>query len=412
MRTLFVLFACVAMTCSAFAQRECRSYDYQQKLLQDPAVATSHAAVENFILHHQSGNPTARVDQVSIIKIPVIIHVLYHYNTEDLSDDQVRSQITALNRDFRKKNADTSNIPSYFAPFSADCSIEFVLAKVDPRGRGTTGIIHKYTPIAKWEMDDKIKFSSEMGDDAWDARSYLNIWVGTMTRVIGYSTFPGDAPEKDGVVLSNTVFGITNSGAYNKGRTAVHEIGHWLSLRHLWGDADCGDDGVADTPKQGTFTNGCPSTIRTSCGNAPYGDMYMDYMDFTNDNCLLMFTKGQMQRMRALFDPGGPRNSILYSQALGVPSIEEIPVPETAPKWLHIQVYPDPASTEITVNLEYDARWLGKEIAVFNVAGQVQMRKMISSKVQKLDITALKPGVYFIRAEKDGERMIEKFIKM
>ena len=107
---------------------------------------------------------------------------------------------------------------------------------------------------------------------------------------------PGDPSDKDGLVFSIAALG---------GRTAVHEIGHWLSLRHLWGDADCGDDGVADTPKQTTYTNGCPSGVRISCNNAPYGDMYMDYMDFTDDACIVMFTKGQKQKMRALFEPGG-----------------------------------------------------------------------------------------------------------
>ena len=107
------------------------------------------------------------------------------------------------------------------------------------------------------------------------------------------------------------------------GRTAVHEVGHWLGLKHLWGDADCGDDGVADTPKQETYTNGCPSGVRVSCNNAPYGDMYMDYMDFTNDACLVMFTKGQKQKMRALFEPGGARYSILSSNALGSPVSEQ-----------------------------------------------------------------------------------------
>jgi hypothetical protein len=221
----------------------------------------------------------------------------------------VKTQILALNRDFRKLNPDTVNIPESFKALAADCGIEFRLATVDPKGRATSGIVHKYSPITKWILDDKIKLSSEMGDDGWDPGSYLNIWVGTMDRILGYSSVPGDPEDKDGVVISNTAFGVTGGGPYSKGRTNVHEIGHWLGLKHLWGDADCGDDGVADTPKQATYTNGCPSGIRISCDNAPYGDMYMDYMDFTNDACLVMFTKGQRQKMRALFEPGGARSS-------------------------------------------------------------------------------------------------------
>jgi hypothetical protein len=324
----------------------------------------------------------------------------------------VKSQIIALNRDFRKLNADTVQIPEGFKAFAADCGIDFQLATVDPKGRATSGIIHKYTPITKWIMDDKIKLSSEMGDDGWDPKSYLNIWVGTLDQFLGYSSVPGDPADKDGVVISMTAFGTKSGGVYSKGRTAVHEIGHWLGLRHLWGDADCGDDGVADTPKQQTFTNGCPTGIRVSCNNGPNGDMYMDYMDFTNDACLVMFTKGQQLKMRALFEPGGARNSLLSSNGIGTPTSEEISVPDASPRWLHVKIYPDPVSTELTVNLEFDTRWVGKEMQVINISGQVQLRKTILSKVQKLDVSQLRPGVYFIRAEKEGEKIIEKFIKL
>lgn len=397
------------------AQQKCGSYEYQQQLIQSiPSLQLSRKAAENFIVEQEAlkSASSAKVEGEQVITIPVIVHILYHYPGENVSDDMVRSQIVALNRDYRKLNTDTVKIPAVFKPLSADCQIEFKLATVDASGRATTGVIHKYTPITKWTADDKIKFSSEMGDDAWDAGSYLNIWVGTLDRLLGYSSMPGDPANKDGVVISNTVFGITNSGIYDQGRTAVHEVGHWLGLRHLWGDANCGDDGVADTPKQQTFTNGCPSGVRISCNNGPNGDMYMDYMDFTNDDCLVMFTQGQKQKMRTLFDFGGPRYSILSSKGLGVPIFEEIPLPDSPPQWLHIQVFPNPASSELTINLEYDERWVGKELQVINITGQVQMVKTITSKVQKLDVSHLPPGIYFLQAEKSGDRMMQKFIKL
>jgi hypothetical protein len=415
MRSLLLWWISLLATNFLFAQRECRSFEYQKQMIQaDPSLETSRKNIEDFINKHESSRSLsiARDEAARTITIPVIVHILYHYPGENISDDLVKSQLTALNRDFRKANPDTVNIPEAFKPFAADCRIEFQLATVDAGGRATTGIIHKYTPITKWGMDDKIKFSSEMGDDGWDPKSYLNIWVGTLERLLGYSSLPGDPADKDGVVISNTVFGITNSGIYNKGRTAVHEVGHWLGLRHLWGDADCGDDGVADTPKQQTFTNGCPSTVRVSCGNAPYGDMYMDYMDFTNDDCLVMFTEGQKQKMWALFEPGGPRYSILSSNGLGIPVIEQIPLPDAAPQWLHVQIFPNPATTELTINLDYDARWIGKELYIINIMGQVEIKKIISSKIQILDVSKLKPGIYFIRAEKEGEKMMQKFVKL
>ncbi len=403
MRTVLLGSIGLLTTYFVSAQRDCRSFEYQQQLIQkDPGLQKLYDAAQDFVLRQESSRISSDVAGRTIT-IPVVVHVLYHYPAENISDSLVRGQIRILNRDFRKLNADTVKIPGAFKPLAADCGIEFQLAMVDSKGRSTSGIIHKYTPITKWTTDDKIKLSSEMGDDGWDPKSYLNVWVGALDQFLGYSSVPGDPSDKDGVVISKAALG---------GRTAVHEIGHWLGLRHLWGDADCGDDGVADTPKQETFTNGCPSGVRITCSNAPYGDMYMDYMDFTNDACLVMFTKGQKQKMRALFEPGGARYSILSSNALGTPVNEEIPLPDPSPRWLHVQIYPDPASTELIVNVEFDTRWVGKELQVINITGQLQLKKTISSKIQKLDISRLKPGLYFIRAEKQGERITEKFIKL
>ena len=411
MRTVFLGWIGLLATYFVPAQRNCRTFEYQQQLIQkDPGLQKSRDAAQNFVSHELSrisSEPTEKT-----ITIPVVVHILYHFPYENISDSIARTQIFALNRDFRKRNVDTVKIPAAFKAFAADCDIQFQLATVDPKGRATSGIIHKYSPITSWSTDDKIKLSSEMGDDGWDAKSYLNIWVGTLDKFLGYSSVPGDPQDKDGVVINNTAFGTINPGPYGNGRTGVHEIGHWLGLRHLWGDADCGDDGVGDTPKQQTFTNGCPSGIRVSCNNAPYGDMYMDYMDFTSDPCLLMFTKGQKQKMRTLFEPGGFRNSILSSNALGAPVSSEIPLPDPSPRWLRVKIYPDPATTELTLNVEFDTRWVGKELQVVNMAGQIELKKTISSKIQKLDVSRLKPGLYFIHAERQGERIMEKFIKL
>ena len=412
MRTVLLGWIGLLATYCVAAQHDCRSFEYQQLLLQKyPNLQTSQQAVQNFALLQQSSRTSSNLVGKTIT-IPVVVHVIYHYASENISDSMVGTQILALNRDFRKLNFDTVKIPAAFKALAADCAIEFKLATVDPKGRATSGIIHKYTPITKWGMDDKIKLSSEMGDDNWDPKSYLNIWVGTLDKFLGYSTVPGDPVEKDGVVISNIAFGNGLASAYAMGRTAVHEVGHWLGLRHLWGDADCGDDGVADTPKQETFTNGCPTSVRISCNNGPYGDMYMDYMDFTNDVCLVMFTNGQKQKMRALFEPGGARYSILSSNALGIPANSEIPPQESSPRWLHVKIYPDPASTELTVNIEFDTRWIGKELQVININGQTAFKQTITSKVQKLDVSRLRPGLYFIRAERPGDKIMEKFIKL
>jgi hypothetical protein len=411
MRTVLLGWIGSFFVCSVFGQRDCRSFEYQQQLLQkDPGLQLSRNAVQNFVMLHESSRISSGAAANTIV-IPVVVHVLYHFPGENLSDSLVKTQISALNRDFRKLNPDTIKIPDAFKTFAADCGIQFQLATVDSKGQATSGIIHKYTPVTKWTTDDKIKLSSEMGDDGWDPGSYLNIWVGTLDKLLGYSSVPGDPAINDGVVINNTVFGV-RGGDYGNGRTAVHEIGHWLGLRHLWGDADCGDDGVADTPKQQTFTNGCPSGIRISCNNGPYGDMYMDYMDFTNDPCLVMFTKGQKQKMRILFEPGGVRYSILSSNGLGTAVSGEIPPQDAAPRWLQVNIYPNPASTELFVNVEFDARWVGKEIQVINISGQIQFKQTINAKIQRLDISKLRPGLYFIRAERQEGKIMEKFIKL
>jgi hypothetical protein len=125
-----------------------------------------------------------------------------------------------------------------------------------------------------------------------------------------------------------------------------------------------------------------------------------------------MFTNGQKQKMRTLFERGGPRNSFLSSTGLGIPLIEEIPLPDSPPQWLHVKIYPDPASTELTINVEFDTRWLGKELEVINLSGQVEIRKTINAKTEKLDITKLKSGLYFIRVKRDGDKIMEKFVKL
>jgi hypothetical protein len=345
----------------------------------------------------------------------VVVHILYHQPLENVSDAQVNSQITALNRAFRRQNADTINTPARFKPYAADCEIEFQLATSDLKRKSTTGIIRKYTPVSLWEADDKMKLSSETGDDAWDAKSYLNIWVCNLDQVAGYSSTIGGPADKDGVVIGLNVFGSLNEGigGYDMGKTGVHEVGHWLGLKHLWGDENCGDDGVDDTPKQAGYNIDCPSGIRITCGNGPNGDMYMDYMDFTSDACMNLFTQGQKARMRALFAPGGLRNSILSSAGLSTPLIFDSPLTNEAPKWLHPQLYPNPVSTVLTIDLSYDMRWIGKTITVTNLTGQVMMQVLITTQYQKIDISKLKPGMYFFNAKKeDGEFIEEKVIKL
>ena len=397
------------------AQQRCSSAAYQQEELKNnPAQVKIIQAIEAFTTEQLKNRTATSRTEETIIRIPVVVHVLYHTQDEKISDTRIISQIEALNKYFRRRNGDTMNTPVYFRQLAADCEIEFQLAISDPRKRSTTGIIRKYTPITKWKTDDQMKFSSSMGDDAWDTKSYLNIWVCSLDRFAGYSTIPGGDETKDGVVISNSAFGTANGAAgYDMGKTAVHEVGHWLNLKHLWGDENCGDDGVSDTPKQATYTVGCPTTTRITCGNNPYGDMYMNYMDYTNDACINMFTQGQKARMRALFANGAVRSGILSSNGLSTPQTFESPLPTEDPKWLHPQLYPNPAINEVNLDLTYDTRWIGKTIFVTNMQGQNVMNVLITSKNPKINLSRLQAGIYFIAAKKDdGESIKERFIKL
>ena len=338
-----------------------------------------------------------------VIRIPVVVHVLYYNSFQNISDAQIKSGIEALNRDFRMRNADTLNTPFRFRGLAADVQVEFYLATADPRGRQTGGINRKQTTRNGWIADDKIKMSSQGGLDAWDAKSYLNIWIGNLIGVTGYASVPGSADASDGVVIHYGAFGTINTAApFNLSRTAVHEVGHWLGLKHIWGDAPCGDDGIADTPQQSYFTKGCPSGFRSSCNNDPAGDMYMNYMDFTDDECMNLFTIGQRQRMRAAFAQGGPRASLLTSKGLNEPWLVESALPVSS----NTTLYPNPASDKIHIRVSDDM--LGKTILLFNAQGQVQKRVVVQSPLQSIPVSSLAPGVYLLK----GEGFSQRFVKL
>jgi hypothetical protein len=415
MRTFLLSVLWMLSMLHVTAQRDCSSYSYQQELFNNnPSLKESLSRIETSIQRRLSSKLANKPQGGEIIiTIPVVVHILYNKPEENISDERVFSQIKVLNESFRHLNADSVNTPLAFRKLAADCNIEFQLAISDPLRRSTNGIIRKYTPVTLWNADDKMKLSSEAGDDGWDAKNYLNIWVCNMGRVAGYSSFPGGPAEKDGLVIAYNVFGINKKSGYEMGKTAVHEAGHWMGLRHIWGDSYCGSDLIDDTPSQSTFTSGCPSGIRKSCGTDPNGDMYMNYMDITLDACTNLFTIGQRDRMRASFETGGGRESILTSYALLPPLISETPLPEVPPKWLHPQLYPNPAYGQMILDLAYDIRWVGKTLLITNTQGQLMNTIVITAKSISIDVSKLKPGIYFLSGKKDDGSVIkQKFVKL
>lgn len=247
------------------------------------------------------------------VTVPVVVHVVYNTSADNISVTQIKSQIKVLNRDYQAKNPDKANVPAVWKGLVYDLGIKFALASKDPQGKPSKGITRTQTTRTSFDTDDSVKSASTGGADPWPTDKYLNIWVCTLSNgILGYAQFPGGPAPTDGVVILNTAFGTsgTAQAPFNRGRTATHEVGHWFNLRHIWGDTeDCsGSDFVSDTPNAAGPNYGKPKFPHVSCNNGPNGDMFMNYMDYVDDDTMVMFTTQQVARMQATMD--GPRNKL------------------------------------------------------------------------------------------------------
>ena len=318
----FAAFMLLALQVSA-QHRSCAAEEVlKSQLLDNPALQQEIQNIENHTRQFaQNGGATER----TVVTIPVVIHVVYFNATQNLSDAQLLSQIDVLNADFRRLNADAGNTPPAFQGSAADCEVNFCMATQDPGGNPTNGIQRRQTTVNGFSTNDNMKFFSTGGLDIWDRNKYLNLWVCNLSGgLLGYAQFPGGAAATDGVVCDYAYFGTIGASApFDKGRTATHEVGHWLNCFHIWGDdgTSCaGTDQVGDTPNQADENYGCPVFPTISCSNGPNGDMFMNYMDYTDDACMNLFTTGQKTRMQALFAPGGARAALTTSPGCQAPS--------------------------------------------------------------------------------------------
>ncbi len=294
----------------------CETMEHLEELKQsNPGIMEGMEQLEQQVQAWLRDHQEELVTAVDILKIPVVVHVLWNQadSSGNISDEQIKSQIDVLNLDFRRKNADKSKTPAAFLPFAADPQIEFKLASQDPDSNPTAGIIRKQTVVQYFNTKkNDIKLSIRGGDDAWPKNKYLNIWVGSINPGwLGYSQFPSGGPDStDGVVISTKSFGATGTvvAPYDKGRTATHEVAHWLNLRHIWGDDNglcSGTDQVNDTPNQSGPNSCCPTfPLADSCTSSNPGAMYMNYMDYSHDTILNLFTTGQKSRMRSTLKTG------------------------------------------------------------------------------------------------------------
>lgn len=281
--------------------QKCYSHEHFKKMIaSDTKFRDNQEAFERF---YQSRSASSRSQLPSIVTIPVVVNVLYNTAAENISAAQIQSQIDILNADYAALNADYNSTPTTFVGSrSGDTKIRFVLQNV----------VRKSSKKTSWRPDDSMKKGNKGGIDPTNPATTLNIWVCNLAQnLLGYAQFPGGSLATDGVVLDNNATGNTGSATapFNKGRTATHEVGHWLNLRHIWGDATCGNDMVSDTPLHNAANYGCPAAGHlSSCAGTPV-EMTMNYMDYTDDACMYMFSLGQSNRMSATLLPGGPRAS-------------------------------------------------------------------------------------------------------
>ncbi|MFY8182278.1 MAG: zinc metalloprotease [Flavobacterium sp.] len=284
------------------AERHCASDEVLKRQLQeDPEMALRMNKIEEFTENFKTNNPNYRLVNGQI-QIPVVVNVLYRTAAENISLAQIQSQIDVLNKDFNATNTDYNQVPALFSGVKANVGISFVLDQV----------IRKSTNKTSWGTRDDMKKTNRGGLAPTSPTTKLNLWVCTIGGgILGYAQFPGGSSATDGVVIDSKYLGTTGTATapFNLGRTGTHEVGHWMNLRHIWGDATCGSDLVADTPTHNAANYGVPTYPHLStCSGTPV-EMTMNYMDYTDDRGMYMFSLGQKARMDAIFAVGGVRAS-------------------------------------------------------------------------------------------------------
>ncbi len=356
----------------------------------------------------------------SIFTIPVVVHVVYHSNSENIADQQIESQIEVLNEDYSGTNLDIVNVPDAFKGVKAgDIGIRFCLATLDPNNQPTKGIIRTYTDNTQFDFADDVKFTDKGGSDAWPSDKYLNIWVCNLTgSLLGYAQYPGSgADSTDGVVIFYKAFGRNGTAVkpYNKGRTLTHEVGHWLDLLHIWGDdgTDCtGSDKVSDTPNQAGSTYGCPSYPQNSCGNAQIGgDMFMNYMDYTNDSCMCIFTAGQKARMIDALDT--------YRLNLKISAQTDCSPLNATPDYA-IAILPNPNNGFFNIRFKKSIPE-SLQISVYDMLGHevysgykgnidTDIETGIENRNLYINCNYLAKGMYFLKTEIEGRSYVYKVV--
>ncbi len=382
----------------------CSQASYLEQLLRiqpemQAKIQLHEKIIANFDLSQTS-------EERNVYLIPIVVHVVYENDAENISESQIRSQIEILNLDFRKKNYDVTFIPDVFTNISTDIGIEFCLANIDPQGKKSSGITRTKTEFSNIGSSfalgnrRRIYYSDLGGEDVWDTQKYLNIWVcsiggGTLGLALGTLA----NAKEDGVLVDYQAFGTngTAKAPYSLGRTCTHEIGHFFNLKHLWGDTEncTGDDLVADTPTQSAPYFGCPTYPQESCGTS---NMFMNFMDYTDDSCRKIFTKGQKNRV--LVTLLSLRPSLLNAQVCQF-------CKDTRSD---LCIFPNPTNNFLTFNLSENQQ---VTVKIFDELGRFYFEEQLSPPVtgKSIFLKNLPSGIYIAKIQDaSGRNDIQKFI--
>jgi hypothetical protein len=414
----FIALSCVFLNAQ---QQQCATMELYNQQVQNPEVANQILVSRAAAAKWRNDHPDGIRSTSPVVTIPVVVHVLYKTPAQNISNAQIYSQIAILNQDYQRLNADTINTPSAFDSLAADIQLEFCLATIDPQGNPTDGITRTSTTGGQIlgyfsPLGDDAKFDSLGGKDAWPTDQYLNLWVCELfPGLLGYAQFPGGVPATDGVVVTYTAFGNTGTVTAPSllGRTTTHEVGHWMGLYHIWGDdQDCtGSDSIPDTPNADAASSSDCQVNRNSCSNEDSfwgtndpNDMVQNYMDYSHDSCMNMFTLGQKTRMHS-FLYTDPSRLALFTSPAGCNGVGV----QEASFGQYFSLYPNP--TNGIVNVNYFGMWNPEmTVEVSDITGKTAAAFSVTAYNYTLDLSALPSGVYTLKFIGSSEVAAKKIV--
>ena len=412
------LFACQSMFAGEnTGLKRCGQTEYEDYLrTQDPlydqikenAMKVVQAKMEAMESARLNGNTEVYANYM----IPIVVHVIYKTAAENVSDAKVIAAVAQLNMDWARTNTDAGNTPAVWQSISVNTQIQFCLAKKDPSGATTTGIVHKQTSTTSFTTNSNMKQSSTGGDDPWNVNNYFNIWSCNLSGgILGFANFPPISSVYGTVVHYCTVGSLTSPGTcapFQYGRTLSHEIGHNWSLQHIWdGGCPAAGDGVADTPGQSGPTSGCPTWPQLdACQTASPGFMYCNYMDYTDDACYNMFTAGQKTKSQAAIASYIMSVVNYATTACGPTAVENISLDE------NISLYPNPSTGELFITIDHPSV-SSAEVSIFNALGEAVLEKKVNipgSRTAKLDMNDKPEGMYLVRMKTNEGTVTRKVV--